>query len=170
MHIETTKATIAAFIGSWELISFTETLKDGRSVEPMGHNPLGLLLYTEDGFVSAQLSSEDSGQRTPSSAHRSQPAAESCGTPNSYIGYSGTFTVNETLHEVVHYPTVAHDTKLLGSALRRTFVFDMDRLLLKASTPETGELIVEAQLVWRRQHRMSASTTPTEATRIENKA
>jgi len=66
MDTKTPHATTASFVGTWELESFTEILRDGSPVEPMGENPQGFLLYTEDGIVSAQLSGLGSSQNAPS--------------------------------------------------------------------------------------------------------
>lgn len=43
-------------VGVWALQAYTDEARDGTALgEPFGPNPHGLLLYTEDGFVSAQL-------------------------------------------------------------------------------------------------------------------
>jgi Lipocalin-like domain len=151
MNTKTPHAATASFVGTWELESFTEISRDGSFVEPMGKNPQGFLLYTEDGIVSAQLSGPGSNQNDPSS-EKSGVSNGGQQTPTSYIGYCGSFTVNSELREVVHIPIVAHDRKLVGRALHRKFRFDEDRLTLKTSTVEAGEHVVEAQLVWRRHY------------------
>ena len=149
MDTKTPHATTASFVGTWELESFTEILRDGSPVEPMGENPQGFLLYTEDGIVSAQLSGLGSSQNAPSS-EESWASNGSQENTTSYIGYCGSFTVSSELQEVVHIPIVAHDRKLVGRALHRKFQFYEDRLTLKTSTVDAGEHVVEAQLVWRR--------------------
>jgi hypothetical protein len=151
MNTKAPHATTASFVGTWELESFTEISRDGSFVEPMGKNPQGFLLYTEDGIVSAQLSGPGSSQNDPSS-EESWASNGSQQNATSYIGYCGSFTVNSELQEVVHIPIVAHARKLVGRALHRKFRFDEDRLTLKTSTVEAGEHVVEAQLVWRRHY------------------
>ena len=48
-------------IGAWTLESYTvEDIESGEVSYPMGRNPEGLILYTTDGYMSAQLGS---GQR-----------------------------------------------------------------------------------------------------------
>ena len=166
MDTKTQQATTASFVGTWELESFTETLQCGSSVEPMGKNPQGFLLYTQDGIVSAQLSGPSRNQNDPSSE---EPGAvdgtRQFATP--YIGYCGSFTVNPESQEVVHYPSIAHDRQLIGRALHRTFQFDADRLTLTTSTAEAGEHIVEAQLVWRRHHSMGVRSNSAKALLIQ---
>ena len=151
MNTKKTQATIASFIGAWKLESFTETLRDGRSVKPMSENPQGFLLYTEDGIVSAQFTRSERGQNDPPSEQSSAIGGSQENT-TSYIGYCGSFTVNSELQQVVHIPLVAYDRKLVGRALYRDFLLDSDRLTLQTATVEAGEDVVEAQLVWRRHH------------------
>ncbi len=44
-------------IGAWTLVSYQEIPVDGSDpFEPLGHEPQGIILYTPDGYMSAQLS------------------------------------------------------------------------------------------------------------------
>ena len=161
MHTTKDQATIVSFVGSWELQSFTEVWDDGSTVEPMGNAPTGFLVYSEDGIVSAQLSASRSNtEGNPATESTNRNVGLQISTP--YIGYSGAFTVNVRLQEVVHHPSVAHDSSLIGKDLRRKFQFDADSLTLTASAPDAGDHIVKAQLVWRRYdrgHTKTASAT-----------
>ncbi len=48
--------TLEKLIGSWSLESYSETdVETGEVTYPMGRNPEGLILYTTDGYMSAQL-------------------------------------------------------------------------------------------------------------------
>ena len=43
-------------IGAWKLISYEERPVDGSSAfHPMSEKPMGIIMYTSDGFMSAQL-------------------------------------------------------------------------------------------------------------------
>ena len=43
-------------VGAWALMSFVERdIETGVENHPFGEHPLGLILYTPDGYVSAQL-------------------------------------------------------------------------------------------------------------------
>lgn len=49
-----------AVLGGWELVSFVSRdagADDDR--HPLGRAPLGLILYTADGYMSAQLADSD---------------------------------------------------------------------------------------------------------------
>jgi hypothetical protein len=42
-------------IGVWGLVSYVDEHEDSDDIQPFGPNPHGFLIYTADGFVSAQL-------------------------------------------------------------------------------------------------------------------
>ena len=43
-------------IGGWELVSYMEEpLIESRPNYPMGERPMGTIMYTPDGYMSAQL-------------------------------------------------------------------------------------------------------------------
>ena len=49
-----------ALIGAWQLVSCVETdVATGEVFLPMGEHPQGFILYTPDGYMSAQLSASD---------------------------------------------------------------------------------------------------------------
>ena len=146
MDIDTPSDVAALFLGTWVLQSFTEISSDGSSVEPMGRNPQGFLLYTEEGIVSAQLTgfASDSNEL---SLDESRASDGNLGNATPYIGYCGSFTVNFELQEVVHVPLVAHDRRLVGRALHRKFEFNGDRLTLTTSTHQTRKDLFESRLV-----------------------
>ena len=62
-------------LGAWELVTFNaRDTATGEVRRPLGNRPRGLILYTDDGFMSAQLAPEGAGE---------------------YIAYSGPFHVDE---------------------------------------------------------------------------
>ena len=76
-------------VGGWRLVSYTETPFGGKASHPLGDNPLGTILYTPDGYMSAQLARQgpyDGDQQ-----------------PDAYaIAYSGSYAVNEQAGTVDH--------------------------------------------------------------------
>lgn len=48
-------------IGAWRLVSYIERPRDGSPIrQPMTDRPQGLILYTPDGYMSAQLCAPES--------------------------------------------------------------------------------------------------------------
>ena len=50
------KSLRAQLIGAWRLVSYIESPVDGSPKRsPLGENPQGIIMYTPDGYMSAQL-------------------------------------------------------------------------------------------------------------------
>ena len=50
-------AKYGPLVGAWKLVSYREIPVDGSSpFEPLGPQPMGIIMYTPDGYMSAQLS------------------------------------------------------------------------------------------------------------------
>ena len=82
-------------IGAWKLVSYVEKPVDGSEpFHPLGEHPMGIILYTPDDYMSAQLMRPDrqpfaSGDRFDGTADEYQQEAPT------YIAYSGPFHVDE---------------------------------------------------------------------------
>jgi hypothetical protein len=81
-------------LGAWQLVSFTTRDTDtGRVRHPLGMAPRGMILYTDDGHMSAQLADADMG---------------------GYIAYGGRFSVDANTSIVHHDVTIAMMAELLA--------------------------------------------------------
>jgi hypothetical protein len=83
-------------------------------------------------------------------------ASFTAGTPqekiaafDGYIGYYGTFSVNETEHVVVHHVEASIFPNWVGSDQRRLYEFSGDQLILRAVNASGGPG-TESRLVWER--------------------
>lgn len=124
-------------VGGWRLVSYTETADGGGSSRPLGDNPLGAILYTPDGYMSAQLAKPG-----PYEADQ-EPVAYA-------IAYSGPYTVDEQAGTVVHQVQVSVIPSWLGTAQTRQMQFqESDTLILSAEgIPRDG---VTTTITWERQ-------------------
>ncbi len=64
--------------GCWRLTGYTITREGGRAERPLGDNPLGTILYTPDGYMSAQLARPgpyDADEQAGTVAHQVQVSA-----------------------------------------------------------------------------------------------
>jgi hypothetical protein len=80
-------------IGAWTLQSYEARSIDGSKVTyPLGVNAQGIIMYTPDGYMSAQLMRSD---RPHSSGDDMQPAAddELAAVASGYLSYSGPYSV-----------------------------------------------------------------------------
>lgn len=109
-------------LGSWALESF-EVREPGGLRRPFGDHPRGLILYTDDGWMSAHLA--------PSPGIK----------PDDHICYGGRFELDEATAVVHHDVTLSTMPELLESPQLRNVRIDGDALTLSTD---------EATLVWRR--------------------
>lgn len=122
-----------ALLGGWELSSFDSVDADtGAVAHPLGTAPRGLILYTADGYMSAQLTG---------SADAVLPA---------YIAYGGRFRVDPDTATVHHEVSVSMLPELLASPQLRQARVDGDRLTLSATTINDGVTTLNT-LVWVRR-------------------
>jgi|SRR6516164_1897599 len=89
-------------IGAWKLISYEERPVDGSpSFYPMSEKPMGIIMYTPDGFMSAQLMKPDrkpfaSGDWFKGTDEEYKQEA------STYIAYSGPFHADEEQKTLTH--------------------------------------------------------------------
>ncbi|MCV7008931.1 lipocalin-like domain-containing protein [Mycobacterium gordonae] len=118
-----------ALPGGWLLESFVS--RDDRSATvryPFGEHPSGLIIYTDDGHMSAQL--------TP-------------GAGGEFVSYGGRFVVDEAAATVTHHVLIATMPELLAQPQIRHARVDGDRLTLSATVTSHGST-THSTLVWRR--------------------
>jgi hypothetical protein len=119
-----------AVLGAWELVSFVA--RDGTTGEnrhPLGMAPHGLILYTADGHMSAQLAESDMSD---------------------YIAYGGRFSVNEETSTLHHEVTISMMPELLVEAQFRRVSIDGDVLTLSATRTDDAGVTTHSSLLWRR--------------------
>jgi Lipocalin-like domain len=81
-------------IGCWRLAGYEVTAEGGQADHPLGDHPLGTILYTPDGYMSAQLA-------------RPGPYADDQEPDAYYIAYSGPYDVDEQTRTVAHHVQVS---------------------------------------------------------------
>jgi hypothetical protein len=148
---DSTPETIASrLVGVWRLVSYIE-LRDGREDSfPFGPAPEGFLIYTSDGFVSAQLMKPG---RSPfrSQDWRTGTLDEYRRAGSGYIAYCGVYEVDEENNTVTHIPSVALLPNLILTEQARSVTLTGDRLILCATgIPAANGASVTSRLEWQR--------------------
>jgi hypothetical protein len=138
-------------IGAWKLVSYEEHPVDGSEpFEPLGHEPRGIIMYTPDGYMSAQLSKPDrpnfaSGDWFAGTTEDYQSQA------TSYIAYSGPFHVDEDKGTLTHSMFVSLFPNWTGQTQPRRVELEGDTLRLGTASPiASSGKIVNFVLTWRR--------------------
>jgi hypothetical protein len=138
-------------IGAWSLVSYEERPVDGSpSFYPMGTNRKGIIMYTPDGFMSAQLSKP---YRKPFASGDWFVAtdAEYKGEASSYIAYTGPFHVDEAKQHLTHSMFISLFPNWIGQTQARNVRIEGDRLFLGSASPisSSGKTVM-SYLEWRR--------------------
>mgnify|MGYP000882300501 CR=1 FL=1 len=131
-----------AFVGTWQLVSQTMISADGETVDARGANPVGVLMYQPDGWMSVQLMRRE---------RRSGLSLNSLSTAMSeYLGYFGTFVVDENAQTVTHFVIGSSFPDYVNTQQLRHYQFEDDgaTLILTAEATLPGQN--RRTLIWRR--------------------
>lgn len=140
------------FVGTWELVSYKMTTADGDVTLPMTDKPLGRIVYSAGGQMSAQLSAPDRGRPAMDDRTR-QSEAEQSAAYRSFVSYFGSWEVREQEGVVIHRVKGSLNPAWVGTDQRRRYKFEGDdRLTLEAETNYQGRRRT-ATLVWKRLER-----------------
>jgi hypothetical protein len=130
------------FVGTWRLVSQHTHFPDGRVVPSRGDGALGILMYDAQGNMAVQL------MRTDDQAADYTDLTDLATAMEGYLGYFGTYQVDEAAQVITHRVLGASFVGYRRSLQRRTFEFsEPDTLTLTAAVPRDGSVRV---LVWRR--------------------
>jgi lipocalin-like protein len=138
-------------VGAWSLESYTETdVQSGEVSYPMGRHPEGLILYTSDGYMSAQLSlgrRDRFKNQDPYGGSNEEYAAAG----RSYIAYSGRFYFDESNGRLEHEMFVSFFPNWQGQRQVRVAAIDDGRLHLAPDRPMPfNSRLKTASLIWKR--------------------
>lgn len=125
-------------VGAWELITYavySESSPD-MVMHPLGEEAKGIIMYTTDGYMSAQL--QRPGQKAfdavwPSDGSESE-LAESA---KKYIGYTGSFYLDESGESplLYHRFNLSSFPNWLGQTQKRVMKMQGDDLILSLDKP-----------------------------------
>ena len=143
-----TKApTIAQLIGTWQLVSIEDTMKDGtvKSPDQFGPHARGFLMYQPDGHMCASIMNPDRpAWEDPANA----TDAEKITYYDTFIAYCGTYKLDSAHSTVTHYPEVAWTPAYVGSTQLRPFKIEGNRLIITLADPLPA--VTKRVLVWER--------------------
>jgi hypothetical protein len=147
---QTLESIASQLVGVWTLLSYTEEKKGFKDTSPLGLNPVGFLIYTPDGFVSAQLMKPGRAAFQSREWFRGTPE-EYVESGSGYIAYCGTYNVDEANETVTHIPTVALLPNLIQGTQLRAIQLHADRLTLRTpSVADADGALVSSHLEWQR--------------------
>jgi hypothetical protein len=126
-------------VGCWRLVGYSVSAEGGETDRPLGDNPLGTILYTPDGYMSAQLA-------------RPGPYEDDQEPDAYWIAYSGSYDVDEQTRTVAHQVQVSVIPSWLGTTqIRRVQFRDPATLVLSSSEPRSDGVTITTTISWSRQ-------------------
>jgi hypothetical protein len=134
-------------VGTWRLASFESRTLDGNVVYPAGPDPVGYIMYNEDGYMSVAFMAAD---RTAfaSGDIRGGSAEERIAAFDTYLSYCGTYEVQG--NKVIHHIEVSLFPNWTGVSQERFFELDGDKLSLSTPPILQGGIERTSHLVWKR--------------------
>ena len=139
---QTPKASVRKrLIGAWKLLSLDVSV-DGNVLHPFGEHPIGRLTYDEAGRMSAHVMKPG---RKSSIDDPDAIANASCDEvrriADGYVGYYGSFTLDEESKTVIHRVESCNLPAWVGTDRPRQYEFVGAHLVLSAGS---------TKLVWER--------------------
>jgi len=134
-------------VGTWRLISWETTSADGSISYPFGRQAIGLIIYTDDGYMSVAIMYPDrerfaAGDLLGGSGEEKERAAES------YVSYCGRY---EFRHDsVIHHVELSLFPNWSGEDQERRVELSGNRLTLEAPPLLINGIEQRARLVWER--------------------
>ncbi len=134
--------------GTYRLLSCEVQWSDGAVDLPYGTSPEGLLVYAESGHFSGHLMRR--GVAKFGTGARQVPPEQAKEAFLGYLGYYGTYTVDESAGTVTHHVLGSWHPNWVGTDQVRHFQFDGDQLVIKTPQVGAGGRSHHTLLVWRR--------------------
>lgn len=138
-------------LGAWELVAYVECPVDGSEYQfPLTREPSGLILYTTDGYMSAQMMRPGRPPFAENDVFNGTPS-ECVSAVSGYMAYSGPFEVDDERSTVRHSLYVSLCPNWLNGTQVRIAKLEGDRLHLQSENAfQSGGKLVHGHVTWRR--------------------
>lgn len=146
------KSLRETLVGAWKLVEYSieDKNKKGEKFYPLGKDATGIILYTPDGYMSAQLMA--SGRPVYANGHIHTGSIEEMSkAAKGYMAYSGKYEVNETTSTLTHHMEVSMNPTWLDQAQERYVKQEGDTIQIIAPANN-------AVLIWKRAEDHSNNT------------
>jgi hypothetical protein len=133
--------------GIWRLQSFKITDQEDRTRDVLGPNPVGYLIYTEDGYMSTQMMSSNRPSLSQDNL-RTISMEEKARAAETYRAYSGRYTIEG--NKVIHHVEVGLIPNWINHDLVRFFELQDDILTILVPNRIVDGKQHSVRLVWKR--------------------
>jgi hypothetical protein len=122
-------------VGTWRLVTFTDTVAGEAPIRPYGANPIGLFIFTADGHVSISIMRNPPDVTAPTT----DPDSDAC-IPSWFCAYFGTYDVDYQTDTWVTHVLGGNIPGYLGTDEKRHFSIRGDRLVIAGSYEQGGKI------------------------------
>lgn len=146
--------TEEAILGAWHLVSWIVETKDKQDRttslnEPFGSNPMGLILYSQDRWMSATVHKQDRPDFDRNQSPRSLEDSIVAEAFRSYFNYAGPWHIEDAC--VIHSVQHALNPNMVGTEQRREVTF-IERQLQLVGYEQLADSSRKHTLLWSRDH------------------
>jgi len=134
-------------LGTWRLISYEARTGDGAVSYPLGKNPSGFILYSEDGYMSVTMMSANRTNYASSDLRAGTPE-EKLAAAETYLSYSGKYTFEGD--RVLHHVEVSFFPNRVGTTQVRHLTLSGNTVTLRTPAMLISGEEQTAELVWQR--------------------
>jgi Lipocalin-like domain len=134
-------------IGTWRLVIWHNRTSDGSTSHPMGADAVGLIGYSEDGYMFAQIASAGRSNFSTNDLAGGSLEEDSAAM-KSIIAYAGPYDFRGDY--VLHRVQVASFPNWVGTAQKRHVNFEGERLRLSTDPLSYQGEEITAHLLWER--------------------
>ncbi|MBT4906647.1 MAG: hypothetical protein HON62_07175 [Rhodospirillaceae bacterium] len=129
-------------IGAWNLVDTFRENPDGTRTQHQGADPMGIIMYTADGHMSAITRARS--RPFPADA----TDADKARMFDSYLSYAGRWSLDGDT--VTHHVEHALNENLVGKDCKRVIDHQGDRMVLQGEGGAGGEGSSIATIIWER--------------------
>ncbi|MES2899740.1 MAG: lipocalin-like domain-containing protein [Pseudomonadota bacterium] len=120
-------------VGSWRLVSYTDTPKGGKALKAFGESPIGQFVFTDDGHISVHLMHNPPAPKNADV----DPDPDAC-VPAWYCAYFGTYAYNAGDSTWTTRVVGGNIVTYIGTDQKRKFTIKDGRLIISETYTVDG--------------------------------
>ncbi|MEP7336124.1 MAG: lipocalin-like domain-containing protein [Acidobacteriota bacterium] len=136
-------------VGTWRLTDYEYLRSDGERLWPFGQSAVGVITYTDKGFMSVQIMDSERPTFSSDNCWRAT-LAEMAAAFEGYLAYFGTYDVNNAEEFITHHIQGSLCPKYSGTDQIRYFKIEGERLTLRTPSLPAGDQTITGRLIWER--------------------
>lgn len=148
-NVKQPEKTSKQLVGTWALVKVENKNADGSKTLPYGENPVGLLVFTDDGDYAIQILKAVRPKVAAGDKNKATPA-ENAALVQGNNSHFGTYTINPDKHSIAFNVQHAFYPNWEGHVQVRSYTLE-NNVLSYVVTHTTNGGAVTATVVWKKQ-------------------